>query len=277
MKFYNKIFALTVIPAAMMATGCDNVEDGPGRYEEKGRIESERRVLVMEFTGQQCPNCPQGAATVHSFFESYPDNVVAVSLHPFDHILTNPLGINDPGLRSQEASVMFAYYRPDGFPCAIFDGTELSMSTGSWNKLFRQALIKAPEADITLDTDYNPATRELKVEYAVEFLAGVSGVANIQVWITEDGIVAPQMNEGNPSLIAAYTNEHVLRATLTGDWGESLGSNRKNGEVERGELTYTLPEEYNATKCHVVAFAQKASDKAVLQAIQSDALEASAE
>ncbi len=276
MKLYNKILALAAIPAALLAGGCDDVKEGPGRFEQKDRIESDRKVLVMEFTGQRCPNCPLGAQTIQTIHDAYPDNLVSVSLHPFNHILTDPIGNIDPGLRSEEATVMFNHYRPEGFPCAVFDGTIMDMSTGSWNKFFRQELIKSPEVEITLSTKFDEKTRKLDVHYTVVYINSVSDQVNMQVWITESGIISPQINNGNPSLIVNYDNKHVLRTSLTGDWGESLGKGHKNGEVSRGEVSYVLPEEWDASQCHVVGFVQKASDKYVLQADETPVLESAA-
>ena len=231
MKLYNKILALAAAPAFLLTVGCDNVEDGPGRFEEKDRIESDRVVLIMEFTGQRCPNCPQGAATIQSISDAYPNNIVAVGLHPYDHILTNPMGNIDPGLRSEEATVMFKYYNPEGFPCAVFNGTTMDMSTGTWNKYFRQELIKKPDASISISRNFNENSRDLTVNYTIEYLDNVNDETNVQVWITESGIIAPQINEGIPSLIAQYDNKHVLRASMTGEWGESLGKSHKVGEL----------------------------------------------
>lgn len=277
MKLHNKILALAALPVALMTVSCDNIEEGPGRYEQKDRIESNRRVLVMEFTGQQCPNCPLGAQTLQNIHEAYPENIITVGLHPFNHILTNPLGTNDPGLRSEEATVMFNYYRPEGFPCAVFDGTIMDMSTGSWNKYFRQELIKAPEVDITLNANFNDKTRKLDVHYEIEYINNISDATNIQLWITESGIISPQINNGNPPLIVDYNNKHVLRTSLTGEWGESLGKSHKNGEVVRGEVSYDVPKEWNAEECHVVAFVQRPSDKYIFQAAEKPLVRNSSE
>lgn len=266
MKLYHKILALAALPASLMMVSCDNVEDGPGRFEEKDRIESDRVVLIMEFTGQRCPNCPAGAQAIQDIYNAYPENIVAVGLHPYDHILTNPAGTIDPGLRSEEATVMFKYYNPEGFPCAVFNGTTMDMSTGAWSGIFRRELIKKPGADISISRSFNEITRELKVNYAVEYLDNISSETNVQVWITESGIIAPQINNGVPALIAQYDNKHVLRTSLTGDWGEPLGNSHKLGEVVHGEVSATLPEEWVAENCHVVVFVQKASDKYVIQA-----------
>ncbi len=277
MKRYNKILALAALPAALMMTGCDNVEDGPGRFEKKDRIESDRVVLVMEFTGQRCPNCPQGAQSVNDMYAAYPENVIAVALHPYDHILTDYLGVQDPGLRSEEATVMYNYYKPDGFPAAVFNGTIMDSSTGAWNGTFRKELIKKPQAEIELSRSYDETSRELKVRYSINYLDNVQTETNIQVWITESGIVAPQINEGTPKLIPNYVHNHVLRASMTGDWGESLGDSHKYGEVVHGEASYTLPAEWDAEKCHVVAFVQRVSDKYVLQAGEVEVIEGAEE
>lgn len=269
MKLYSKLLMLATIPAALLAGGCDDVKEGPGRYQHVGLIESERRVLVFDFTGQSCTNCPVGAQTIQEIHDSYPANIVAVGLSPFGNPNTEPPTAKDFGLRSEEATVMYKYYNPDGFPCAVFDGT--SMDQGSfavWNQMFRQALLVAPQADITTVLKYDEESRNLKVQYTVEYLDNVGGASNIQLWITEDNIVAPQ-KLANGSVYPRYVHNHLLRASMAGDWGDELGSGHKAGEVVHGEAEIVLDANWNAENCNVVAFVQLQSDKSVLQALQT--------
>ena len=86
MKPYSKLLMLATLPAAFLAGGCDDVKEGPERYQHVGLIESDRRVLVFEFTGQSCTNCPLGAQTIQEIHESYPDNIVAVKTGDLDNL-----------------------------------------------------------------------------------------------------------------------------------------------------------------------------------------------
>lgn len=55
MKF-SKIYAL-LMASAMVLGGCDQVDEND-RLIELPAVESQRVVLLEEFTGQRCINCP---------------------------------------------------------------------------------------------------------------------------------------------------------------------------------------------------------------------------
>ena len=82
-------------------------------------------------------------------------------------------------------------------------------------------------------------------------------------YLTESGIVAAQMN--GSELIYDYVHNHVLRTAVNGTWGESLTS-LPQGETTTYSHTVTLPAEWNADNCHIVAFACEGSgNRVVLQ------------
>ncbi|MDE6633002.1 MAG: hypothetical protein K2K23_08380, partial [Muribaculaceae bacterium] len=66
-----------------LATGCDNIsEDDRYIKEEKPVIDNPRNLLIMEFTGNNCANCPTGAAIVEQIKEEEaPGRVISVGLH----------------------------------------------------------------------------------------------------------------------------------------------------------------------------------------------------
>ena len=67
-------------------TACDNVDEGE-RFEgpldlEEVLAKSEKNVLIEDFTGQRCTNCPNAAQKIHEFQEQYgKDRVIAVAIH----------------------------------------------------------------------------------------------------------------------------------------------------------------------------------------------------
>lgn len=63
---------------AVLFNGCSETEI---IVPKAGEIISDRVVLIEDFTGVKCPNCPNAAREITSLMGRYPKNVVAVAYH----------------------------------------------------------------------------------------------------------------------------------------------------------------------------------------------------
>ena len=61
-------------------TACDEVDENE-RFVEMPARESKRNVLVEEFTGQQCTNCPDAHKALATLSEQYGSNLIVVGIH----------------------------------------------------------------------------------------------------------------------------------------------------------------------------------------------------
>ena len=172
MKASYLSFGLLIL--AGLAAGCDNIgEDDRYIKVEKPVIDNPRNLLIMEFTGNSCLNCPTGAATVEQIKDDEaPGRVISVGLHPYGSHFTEPVTtIHTPSrkqdLRSQAATALFEYYQPSGFPAAVFNGLKSSMSgsTADWIQRASEALTANSYLTIAAACDYDPETRNLTVAY----------------------------------------------------------------------------------------------------------------
>ena len=80
MKTSKIIISLALAATAFGFTACDEVDEAD-RFKELGKIESKRNVLIEDFTGQMCTNCPDGHRTITSLKEQYGSQVIAVGIH----------------------------------------------------------------------------------------------------------------------------------------------------------------------------------------------------
>lgn len=258
------VMAATVCASGCMFTACDDVapED---RYEKVERPEIARRVLVQEFTGQGCINCPAGAATVHLLQEQNPGAIIAVNLHPENTQYTRPMG--GLQLTSPLATTWFQYYKPAMLPGAVVDGAEPNTSVPTWNDAILSALKVKSAADLSLTSEYNEATRELTVHYTAHFNNIYSSPLAINIWVTEDGIVGPQYSGTN--IVRDYVHNHVLRTSLTGDWGVEVAKSFIPEDEFTGSFTITLSDAWKAENCNVVGFLQNPSSKSVEQSAET--------
>ncbi|MBL0236115.1 MAG: thioredoxin family protein [Saprospiraceae bacterium] len=83
-------------------------------------IISNRVVLVEDFTGASCTNCPGAASTLESLLEKYPNNLIVVGVH--SRFLGLPAKSGDPNFVTPEAEDIEKFLGAwDGKPEAAFN------------------------------------------------------------------------------------------------------------------------------------------------------------
>ncbi len=270
----SHIFSSLCLIAAFAS--CDNIaEDDRYIKVEKPVVESPKTLLIMEFTGNNCKNCPNGAATVDEIkADEGTDRVISVGLHPYGDINTNPIyskytapDLQD--LRSDAATALYEYYKPSGFPSAIFNGLASSMSGSipEWMQKASEALIQSAAMSIDATSSYDATSRQLTVDYTINFGNVVDKELSATVWLVESHIMGTQMMP-NGSLNLDYEHNHVLRTSLNGDWGEQIGALFDSDSSISKSASITLKEDWVAENCHVVVYVYADNNKEVEQAVQ---------
>lgn len=262
---------------ALMAVSCDNIEDDD-RYvaEPKPILPAEavaKNLLIMEFTGNWCRNCPTGAQAIHAISESNPGRVIAVGLHPKGGgANTEPGPLLDGSMqdfRCDEAQVMYEHYLPAGFPCAVFNGGNKSTTSLDWNTEAIEALQVPTYITLDATTSYDPTSREVTVDYSLDFSDYYTEELSVLAWVIENNIVGFQVDSGN--YLFDYVHNHVLRASLNGPWGTSIGTKFNNEQIVTGTASMILDTKWVAENCRIVVFVIRNSNKEVLQAIEISA------
>ena len=245
---------------ALTLGACDNNIDEQDRFIPVEDTHTERVVLIEEFTGTRCPNCPTGAERIAALHEYHGNKVIPVSLFPDQpKALTKPWDVD---LRTTVASDIFNQYNKDNaLPAAMFnrvsnDGAVLSTSMTLWSNYVSNILedendTYAP-ADITLTPNYNPETRNLTVQYNCFFTKDINEDVSFQVYILENGIVGTQST--STAKDNNYVFNHVLRTALNGTWGKDFGGGHLVGESVEGTAGVTLDESWEADNIQVVGF-----------------------
>lgn len=262
------LFLANIAVGATLLTACDDISEN-NRYIPVERPTVERVVLIQEFTGMRCSNCPNAAAAIHDLQNVYPDNIIAVGWHPEDTPYTRPMGGVD--LTCPTATTYFNYYAPTAFPNALINGgMALDDNYAQWSTKAIAMLASPSPVIINATSDYNENTRELKVDYSVKFNQMYTTDCSVLVWIMENGIIGPQVS--GSETIRDYTHNHVLRGALNGDWGEQLGSYFETEQEVKGSTSMTLSEKWKAENCQIVVFVYQTSSKNVEQAFLLDVI-----
>lgn len=260
------LLAAGAVLAATNFTSCDDVKEAD-RFIKDERPTISRKVLIQEFTGINCVNCPTGAATVHDIQELYPGSVVVVALHPGGTGFSGPLG--NFNLNNELAGVYYNHYQPAGFPAAVIDGESPLTNVSLWPGAVTAALSTPAPADIDILPLFNADTRTLSVDYEVYINNVYNQTLNLNIWIVENGIIGPQ--KSGSTILPKYEHNHVLRASLTGDWGLALAQEFTPDQTYTGQVSIVFDDNWVPENCDVVAFLQN-NDRRVEQATEAPVL-----
>ncbi|MDE7097390.1 MAG: Omp28 family outer membrane lipoprotein [Muribaculaceae bacterium] len=272
MKATHLILGLLILTG--FVTGCDNISEDD-RYIKVEKPSVNRSLLIMEFTGNNCMNCPLGAEEVEKIkLDEGPDRVISVGLHPEGNYNTDPVQslYPTPGtlqdLRCKEATELFKYYNPGGFPTAIFNGLKSSMASaiGDWMTKASDAIQVPSYITLNAICDYDETSRTVKVTYDATFSDVLNESISVAVWIVENGIRGTQrMPDGKMNL--NYVHNHVLRTSLNGAWGENIGDSFTQAATIEKSASTTLSPDWVAENCDIIVFALRDDNKEVEQAI----------
>ena len=267
MQLYKYLSILLGAGILFTLASCDNVDEN-NRYVVVPKPIAQKRVLIMEFTGNRCTNCPQGAAAIHSIQEDYPGDVIAVGLHP-EGGGPNTMPYGNQDFRCEEAQVMYEYYLPGGFPCAVFNGDKNSMTTAysTWGRDVYQIIDGQGPATMGIygETHFNSSTRELTVDYTIDIYSNIATDLSVMVWIMENNIIGYQLDGG--TLLNNYVHNHVLRASMNGPWGQPLPSLQLvEGSEITGKASLVLDDKWVAENCQVIIYTFQTGNRIVEQA-----------
>lgn len=213
-----------------------------------------RAVLIEDFTGQRCVNCPDAADTIASLQRQYGDSVVvAVAIHG------GPLAFagnaSNIGLLTDEGNAYVDYWGIDAFPKGMVSRSAAAANCDQWPRLVREAAAQPARVELTATAVYSAASRQITVTATALGISAVPG-AKLQLWLTESGITAmQQMPDG--TLNRQYTHNHVFRTSVNGSWGEDLPL--AEGEERTVSRTVAVADDWNSDRLAVVAFVYDAT------------------
>lgn len=238
----NKIFSIVAgsLLAAFCLSSCDSVSE-PDRFIE-APLQAQRAILIEEFTGQRCTNCPDGHAAIKDLSAALGDSIVAVGIH------CSGLGVNVPlGLKTDTGEEYFKRAGSPALPAAVINLQTSPLQVSDWGAAVDRLILNSTpftvKADAKVsDDDYN---------ISVAFSSGQDYKGKLMVWICENDIIRMQIDHGVTK--NDYIHNHVFRAAVTSDiWGEDV--ELKAHEPQKLTFNYKIDQYWNKDNIYVVAF-----------------------
>ena len=291
MKNLRYIGAVMLAGFGLLAVGCDTIEDDNYKKPYNGGISSERKVLLEDYTGVRCVNCPTAAAEIERLQEFYGDNIIVVGVYPMQPTgLTQPWDPNrdlrssvaqtwatefatgltqpwDPNrdLRSSVAQTWATEFAIEQFPNGMVNRQEV-IGYQEWGGAIAEVISGGINyVDLSLTANMSTdSTIAVSVEGSFVENYEADGAVNLITMILEDSIVAPQTTPTGVN--GNYVHNHVLRAVLGPEWGSQVASEAPTrGTTFSTSLSGTVDKAWRTNKLSVVAAVVNANSREVIQ------------
>jgi hypothetical protein len=236
-----------------------------------------RKVMLEEFTGHQCGNCPAASEVALKLRdETYKDRMYLVTVHAGQlarwDSADSKFNVN---YTTADGNEYFDYFFPgDAVPFGLVNRTESANDfflypQSAWESAVEAELQKPAEVGIHITPCYDPATRELISIVDIKYLMDATAEEYISLFLIEDKVVGWQKDYRLPSddeNIPDYEHHDMFRTSLNGTWGQPLSSEQVLADATfRVTNCYTVPDHINADNIKVVAFIHDFETRAVRQ------------
>lgn len=226
-------------------TACETIDEAD-RWTEPAPVEMKKNVLVEDFTGQNCVNCPAAAELIHNLSATkMGEHIVAVSIHGGAMSIDatkSPFGLALP--IGEEYN---KHWGIQAWPSGIIDRTGGVKDVPSWSSSIVERMSKDLVVDLEAYVSFDKDTRTANITVAalkpdtrnsrltVLPIADNTSDMRLTVWLTESNIVGRQKFTDYED--DKYVHNHVLRHCLTDPYGDAL----TNGQWSK---IYEIPKGY---------------------------------
>lgn len=239
---------------------CDKVEE-VDRYIPVEKQEAKRVVLVEEFTGQMCTNCPDGHTAIHNLLEAYPNSVIPVSIHasslavPEENTAMN-------GLMIPAGQDYYINAGSPALPAAVINRNTPALKVENWASSVVEIMAKDTPLTLSAKASFGNDGKSIDIDVDMSSVEILNG--KLLVWVCENDIVGYQLDHG--AHIFDYVHNHVLRAVVNGVWGEEISLDAFSPTT----ISYTQPmqDKWVPENTYIVAFVY--NDSGIIQATQCE-------
>lgn len=227
-------------------------------------------VLLEDYTGVRCVNCPEAAEIASQLQEQNEGHLIVLGVHPNTAYQIPYNDVTD--FRTEEGNDWNNYFNIDSYPSGTVNRKE-AIGDPEWTAAVNEVISGDAPVRLIVKTAYNESDREVSLSVYSKFLTTVeSDDVRLTLCMMEDSIVGPQQT--TTGVNTNYMHRHVFRGTVDGlTWGRVLdinsGSTIESGRYFATNMKFNVDEKYNADQFYIVAFITDHNTRQVLMAAEA--------
>ena len=233
-----------------------------------------RRVLLEDYTGHKCVNCPEAAVLAHNLEDVNGGRLIVLAVHAGTWAIPSTSGdftadYTSPASETWNIALGVNSSDPSGMVNRKDFGSGKVLLKDSWSSAVNQVINLAPDAFIVITNKFNQANGVLSSTVYTKFLNPLQGTYKLILCIAEDSLHSAQKNKnidvGTVPTIYNYNFMHVMRGAINGAWGEALTTSVNTTHTYLDRFTYTLKSTWVAKNCWLYAIVYRDDTKEIVQ------------
>jgi len=229
MKIFRILIPVLLI-TGWMTTSCDKLSEPYATVKTQYDTTGKPYVLIEEYTGHKCINCPLASQKARKLVDFYRGKVILMSVHGTS--LADPDAKYVLDLRTPEANQWITDFAIPYVPMALINraviGGAYPVASDQWAVGIESQMVKPVMTSMSVQASYNVTSKEITANVTTWFKRKLAAGANICMYVVEDSIEGIQANKDpeagpTPDINPYYFNE-TFRASINGTYGEQLTS-----------------------------------------------------
>ncbi len=239
-------------------------------HQEIGSInfDKQQKALIEDFTGQHCTFCPKAHEEITRLEGVFGDKVVAMAIHygwqadtdadyPVDYKTTVGTAIGDHFADQSDPL-------PFGFVNRVKHGNNWKLDFGQWDAEVNRITSLTAKAGIAIEANITNNTLEANVY--VKAFEQLDTLVKIQGFIIESHMHSKQKFYEAPWEIDDYEQNHVLRASVNGNWGEDLTpAPFAADQIIKKQFSYTLSSDWVPENLALIVIVYNSISEEIIQ------------
>jgi len=257
--------------------GCDEIAPP---YKQSGGVvvvKGTQKVLIEDFTGFRCGNCPSAAQIATELYDVYKGKVIVLAIHS-GATFASPRGkLYAADFRTPVGEELFTTFlgltggQPNGMVNRSGSNGKIIAPDG-WAAQVSTELEKEAKASIDLTPKYDSITQVLSVDVQVKWLTAGGPDDHFALYLSEDSIIYAQKDYRRPSQGLSeddsnYVHMHMLRSSVGefGTWGEQVASKSAGATFTKRYTLSFAGKPWRPKYCSVVGILHDKNEGSIIQ------------
>ncbi len=232
-------------------------------------VSAVKRVLLEDYTGHTCQNCPAAAAIAHNQNAYYHGKLIVLAVHAGYYAIPGT-GDFDIDFRTAAGEQWNTDFNIIAYPSGMIDRKKFNgqqvLGSSEWVSDIASIINQAPVLNMAMINTYDSTSRTVNSIIYSQFLQSLTGSYTITVCVMEDNIISAQ--DSSNTVIENYNFRDVLRGAVNGTYGEILTNSVDPSLTYLGRFSIAISTAWVAKNCWILAFVSKSDTKEILQAIK---------
>ncbi len=233
-------------------------------YADSDTNRQTKNILIEDFTGVRCNNCPKATEKIKALQKEYGDRVVALGIH-CNLNFSRPYPGSKENYRIKKGQSLYEMFDKPAQPAGMIDRYQFSGEDGpildyqKWKGKAPARLNQQTKANIYLIKKLEKEKNQVTAGVKVFLNENVDHPLNLTLAVTQDSIVDKQATpQGKKS---DYVLNHLLRKIVTPYKGTKIFDNPEKRQVIYKEFRFSIEEKWDLNNLNLVAFVHKSQPK----------------